>query len=74
MVDVRRYDRPLVCASLTFCHITGYGEREVLGHNCRFLQSPTGNLAKGELRRFASPEDVSYMRKLLPPPNDPTQL
>ncbi|KAF8557887.1 hypothetical protein OG21DRAFT_1382468, partial [Imleria badia] len=35
--------------------------------NCRFLLSPTGNIAKGEPRRFASPEAVSesYMRKLL---------
>jgi hypothetical protein len=71
---VRRYDRPFVCPSLTFCYTTGYSKREVLGHNCRFLQSPTGNVAKGEPRRFASPEDVSYTRKLLPRPNDPTRL
>jgi PAS domain-containing protein len=65
IVDVRRYDCPIVYASPTFCHLTGYGEQEVLGRNCRFLQSPTGNVAKGEPRRFASPEAVSYMRKLL---------
>ncbi|KAF8551165.1 hypothetical protein OG21DRAFT_319673 [Imleria badia] len=65
IVDVRRYDCPIVYASPTFCHLTGYNEQEVLGRNCRFLQSPTGNVAKGEPRRFASPEAVSYMRKLL---------
>ena len=65
IVDVRRYDCPIVYASPTFCHLTGYNEREVLGRNCRFLQSPSGNVAKGEPRRFASPEAVSYMRKLL---------
>ncbi|KAI9573349.1 hypothetical protein HD554DRAFT_861105 [Boletus coccyginus] len=65
IVDVRRYDCPIVYASPTFCQLTGYSEQEVLGRNCRFLQSPTGNLAKGEPRRFASPEAVSYMRKLL---------
>ena len=65
IVDVRRYDSPIVYASPTFCHLTGYSEQEVLGRNCRFLQSPTGNVAKGESRRFASPEAVSYMRKLL---------
>ena len=65
IVDVRRYDCPIVYASPTFCHLTGYHEQEVLGRNCRFLQSPTGNVAKGEPRRFASPEAVSYMRKLL---------
>ncbi|KAG8216655.1 hypothetical protein J3R82DRAFT_6853 [Butyriboletus roseoflavus] len=65
IVDVRRYDCPIVYASPTFCHLTGYSEQEVLGRNCRFLQSPTGNVAKGEPRRFASPEAVSHMRKLL---------
>lgn len=65
IVDVRRYDCPVVYASPTFCHLTGYSEQEVLGRNCRFLQSPTGNVAKGEPRRFASPEAVSHMRKLL---------
>ena len=43
----------------------GYSEPEVLGRNYRFLQSPTGNVAKGEPRRFPSPEAVPYMRKLL---------
>ncbi|KAF8137193.1 hypothetical protein EV363DRAFT_1316982 [Boletus edulis] len=65
IVDVRRYDSPIVYASPTFCHLTGYGEQEALGRNCRFLQSPTGHVARGEPRRFASPEAVSYMRKLL---------
>ena len=65
IVDVRRHDSPIVYASPTFCHLTGYSEQEVLGRNCRFLQSPTGNVAKGELRRFTSPEAVSYTRKLL---------
>ena len=65
IVDVRRYDCPIVYASPTFCQLTGYSEQEVLGRNCRFLQSPTGDVAKGEPRRFASPEAVSYMRKLL---------
>ena len=65
IVDVRRYDCPIVYASPTFCQLTGYSEQEVLGRNCRFLQSPTGNVARGEPRRFVSPEAVSHMRKLL---------
>lgn len=65
IVDVRRYDSPIVYASPMFCHLTGYSEREVLGRNCRFLQSPIGNVVKGEPRRFASPKAVSHMRKLL---------
>lgn len=65
IVDVRRFDSPIVYASPTFCHLTGYNEQEVLGRNCRFLQSPSGNVAKSEPRRFTSPEAVCYMRKSL---------
>ncbi|KAF9218818.1 hypothetical protein BS17DRAFT_479053 [Gyrodon lividus] len=65
IVDVRRHDCPIVYASPTFYRLTGYSEHEVLGRNCRFLQSPTGHVAKGEMRRFASSEAVSYMRKSL---------
>ncbi|KAG9313649.1 hypothetical protein JVU11DRAFT_5981 [Chiua virens] len=65
IVDVRRYDNPIVYASPTFCHLTGYGEQEILGRNCRFLQSPIGDVAKGEPRRFVNREAVSCMRKSL---------
>ncbi|KIJ58960.1 hypothetical protein HYDPIDRAFT_101687 [Hydnomerulius pinastri MD-312] len=63
IADVRRHDCPIVYASPTFYRLTGYDEHEVLGRNCRFLQSPSGNVSKGEPRRFASPEAVGYMRK-----------
>ncbi|KAF8841451.1 hypothetical protein BDN67DRAFT_980355 [Paxillus ammoniavirescens] len=65
IADVRRHDCPIVYASPTFYRLTGYSEDEVLGRNCRFLQSPMGHVAKGETRRFVSPEAVSYMRKSL---------
>ena len=61
---MRRYDCPIVYASPTFCHLTGYSEQEVFGRNCCFLQSPNGNVAKGEPCRFASPEAVSLLDKL----------
>lgn len=63
VVDVRRYDRPIVYASPNFCELTGYTEHEVLGRNCRFLQAPDGNVKKGEERRFVDPKTVQYMHK-----------
>ena len=65
IVDVRRYNCRIVYASPMFCHSMGCSDPELLGRNYRFLQSPTGNVARGEPCRFASPEAVSYMRKLL---------
>lgn len=52
-------------ASPTFHRMTGYSAQEVLGRNCRFLQSPNGQLAKGEIRRFTSHETVASIRKAL---------
>ena len=63
VVDVRRFDRPIVYASPTFCQLTGYTDKEVLGRNCRFLQSPDGNVRKGEGRRFVAPETVQHLYK-----------
>ncbi|EIM88698.1 uncharacterized protein STEHIDRAFT_166722 [Stereum hirsutum FP-91666 SS1] len=65
IVDTRRYDSPVVYASPSFYTLTGYPEHEVLGRNCRFLQAPEGNVAKGEKRQYTSPDAVAYMRKSL---------
>ena len=63
VVDVRRYDRPIVYASPSFCELTGYPEHEVLGKNCRFLQAPNGDVKRGDERRFVSPETVQHLYK-----------
>ncbi|KAG1730863.1 uncharacterized protein EDB91DRAFT_1307338 [Suillus paluster] len=65
VVDVRRHDSPIIYASPTFYRLTGYDEHEVLGRNCRFLQSPDGNVHKGEERRFVAPDAVSHLKKSL---------
>ncbi|TFY63930.1 hypothetical protein EVG20_g6130 [Dentipellis fragilis] len=65
VVDVRRFDSPIVYASATFCRLTGYDEQEVLGRNCRFLQAPNGQVQKGEPRRYTAPEAVHHLRKCL---------
>lgn len=62
VVDVRRYDSPIVYASPTFSTLTGYSEHEILGRNCRFLQSPDGCVERGEDRKYTSSEAVSEMR------------
>lgn len=63
IVDVRRYDSPVVYASPGFMSLTGYTEQEVIGRNCRFLQSPDGSVVKGEERRFTSHSSVAQMKK-----------
>ena len=65
IVDVRRHDQPIIYCSPSFCRLTGYSEAEVLGRNCRFLQSPDGHVQKGEQRRFTSPEAVAHLKKNL---------
>ncbi len=39
VVDVRKFDHPTVYASPSFLQLTGYDAHEVVGKNCRFLQS-----------------------------------
>ncbi|KAL6301100.1 hypothetical protein BKA93DRAFT_902463 [Sparassis latifolia] len=65
VVDVRRYDSPIVYASPTFFKLTGYDEHEVLGRNCRFLQSPDGRLQRGEQRLHTAPEAVGLLKRCL---------
>ncbi|KAF8487882.1 hypothetical protein JB92DRAFT_2574842, partial [Gautieria morchelliformis] len=65
VADLRRVDAPIVYASPTFTRLTGYTAPEVLGRNCRFLQHPTGQLARGAPRRHTAPSAVHHMRKSL---------
>merc|ERR1711937_1017982 len=39
LCDLEQPDTPIVYASPSFCELTGYSMNEVLGRNCRFLQS-----------------------------------
>ncbi|KAJ3547551.1 hypothetical protein NMY22_g1596 [Coprinellus aureogranulatus] len=50
VVDTRRHDHPIVYCSPSFTKLTGYTEQEILGRNCRFLQSPTGRMGVGDPR------------------------
>ncbi|KAI9329252.1 hypothetical protein DFJ73DRAFT_860929 [Zopfochytrium polystomum] len=60
--DPTRPDNPIVYASETFSRLTGYANSEIIGRNCRFLQSPTGMVAIGSVRKF-SDSFVAYEMK-----------
>ncbi|KAJ3041346.1 blue light receptor [Rhizophlyctis rosea] len=49
---MRRGDNPIVYVSDTFTKLTGYSEQELMGKNCRFLQSPDGQVEKGSFRKY----------------------
>jgi len=52
VTDPGREDNPIVYANDTFLELTGYGREEVLGRNCRFLQSEgTAEAPVREMRR-----------------------
>lgn len=65
VVDVRRFDHPIVYCSPTFSRLTGYSESEVLGRNCRFLQAPNGLVQRGETRRYTDQGAVVHLKKNL---------
>lgn len=52
VVDARRWDQPLVFVSDTFVKMTGYSNEEIIGRNCRFLQTPGGGTVQGAPRKY----------------------
>ncbi|MDT0681724.1 PAS domain-containing protein [Roseicyclus sp. F158] len=51
LADTRRDDVPLILANQSFLDICGYSRDEVVGRNCRFLQSDLDNsAARAELK------------------------
>lgn len=51
LTDPRMADNPIVYCSDSFCETTGYKREQVIGRNCRFLQSPeTDQKAVANLR------------------------
>lgn len=49
----RRPDNPLEIANAAFCRLTGYGESEIVGRNCRFLAGERSDLRATEAMRGA---------------------
>lgn len=48
--------------SATFERLTGYTKHEILGRNCRFLQSPDGKCAPGVKRKYVDDDAVHYLK------------
>lgn len=63
LTDIRKFDNPIVYCSATFERLTGYTKHEILGRNCRFLQSPDGNIRGGEKRKYVDGRTVSRLKE-----------
>ncbi|KAJ1018984.1 hypothetical protein NDA16_004787 [Ustilago loliicola] len=61
--DARHPEQPLVYASETFCHLTGYPLQEILGKNCRFLQTPGLPLEAGAERQHTDNRAVEHLQR-----------
>ncbi|RKF55591.1 White collar 1 protein [Erysiphe neolycopersici] len=61
--DALQYDFPIIYVSEVFEQMTGYGQYEVKGQNCRFLQSPDGKVAVGSKREFVDNDSVRYLKE-----------
>lgn len=60
VVDARKRHLPIVYASESFSDLTGYANVDIIGKNCRFLQSPEGKVEQGSPRRFTDGDGVYH--------------
>ena len=61
--DITQADVPIIYVSDIFERLTGYTKHEVLGRNCRFLQSPEGKVQAGLRREFVDNDSVYYLKE-----------
>jgi hypothetical protein len=45
--------------------LTGYELPQILGRNCRFLQSPDGDVVKGSKRKYTDNVAVAHLKRML---------
>ena len=64
ITDPSQPDNPIIYANPAFSEMTGYGQEEILGHNCRFLQGVDGNQKEIAEIRAAIAEGRSLMTVL----------
>ncbi|KAI9738165.1 MAG: blue light receptor [Cirrosporium novae-zelandiae] len=60
--DITGHDMPIVYCSDNFERLTGYTKHEILGRNCRFLQSPDGKVQSGVKRKYVDDKAVYYLK------------
>lgn len=46
IVDLKQHDCPIIYCSEAFTYLTGYSKQEILGRNCRFLQTPPNRVPR----------------------------
>ncbi|KAF2716199.1 hypothetical protein K431DRAFT_323971 [Polychaeton citri CBS 116435] len=63
--DAEKDDFPIVYCSDNFERLTGYTKHMILGRNCRFLQSPDGNVAPGVPRKYVDDNSVLYLKNMI---------
>ena len=61
--DAQHPDQPIVHCSDSFCELTGYSRDEIVGRNCRFLQSPDGKVESGSERIHTDNGAVKHLKK-----------
>lgn len=63
--DAEKDDLPIAYCSDNFERLTGYTRHMVLGRNCRFLQSPDGNVEPGVRRKYVDDDSVLYLKNMV---------
>ncbi|KAK4653215.1 White collar-1 protein light receptor [Podospora pseudocomata] len=63
--DVELQDCPIIYVSDNFQNLTGYVRHEIVGQNCRFLQSPTGKVEAGTKREFVENHAVFKLKNAI---------
>ncbi|KAK4549276.1 hypothetical protein LTR36_007735 [Oleoguttula mirabilis] len=63
--DAEKDDVPIVYCSDNFERLTGYTKHMILGRNCRFLQSPDGQVAPGTRRKYVDDDSVLYLKNMV---------
>nr|ACL81173.1 putative blue-light photoreceptor PCMADA3 [Pilobolus crystallinus] len=60
--DAKQYDMPIIYCSPAFERLTGYTNKEIVGKNCRFLQSPDGKVTCGSRRQHTDNQAVYHIK------------
>ena len=65
VTDPYQPDNPIVAINAAFTRLTGYGEDEILGRNCRFLQGPETDPDEiARIRRAIEDRSLDYFELL----------
>ena len=65
ITNPRLPDNPVVAANAAFCALTGYGQSEILGRNCRFLAGPATEPPMTERIRAAIRSPAATLTELV---------